>query len=99
VSRLLIVQPEAEDEITEAAIWYDERASILRENFLRSTAEAMSAIERDPEHYQKIFGKMRRIMVKGFPYGLFYVATDEQVTVLACFHSSRDPKRWQGRLR
>ena len=99
MNRILIVQPEAEAEVVEAAIWYDERAKIVRENFLRAVTAAMRVIEQHPYRYQTIYGRVRRIMVRGFPFALLYVASETEVNVVACFHSSRDPKRWQSRLR
>jgi plasmid stabilization system protein ParE len=43
----------------------------------------------------------RRISRAGFryyPYGLFFVIEAEEVEVLACFHASREPRRWLDRI-
>lgn len=35
--------------------------------------------------------------VKKFPYMVFYRVDDDQITVLAVYHTSRDPAGWQSR--
>jgi hypothetical protein len=35
----------------------------------------------------------------GFPFGVFYVILPEVISVLAVFHTSRDPALWQARYR
>jgi toxin ParE1/3/4 len=95
----VIVQPEAEADITNAALRYDGQSRAIRQKFLQTVEATLSVIERHPHQYQTIFRKVRRVMLRDFPYALFYVVTGEDVNVIACFHTSRDPKRWQGRLR
>ena len=95
----LVVQPEAEADIVNAAVWYDEQAKAIRQKFLQTVEATFSAIERHPMQYQTIFGQVRRVMLREFPYALLYIVSEQEVNVLACFHCSRDPKRWQSRLR
>ena len=39
-----------------------------------------------------------RALLRRFPYSLmFVIEADETVTVIACFHGSRDPAHWQKR--
>jgi toxin ParE1/3/4 len=99
VSRVLTIEPEAEAEITEAATWYDEQDRQLRARFLVAVDEALDTIRRHPEQYQFVYERIRRIMVSGFPYGIFYLASDREVNVVSCFHCSRDPRRWQSHIR
>jgi plasmid stabilization system protein ParE len=95
----LIVEPEAEVELIEAADWYDARSSIVRASFLRAVDAALRRIQENPYQYQIIFGRVRRAMLAGFPYGLIYVAAEDQVIVVACAHCSRNPRRWRKRIR
>jgi plasmid stabilization system protein ParE len=99
VKRILTIEPEAEAEITDAAAWYDERGKQLQARFLAAVSAALDDVQQRPEQYQIVHGRARRIMVPGFPYALFYLASEREVSVVACFHSSRDPKQWQARLR
>jgi hypothetical protein len=56
----------------------------------------LSALRQNPFQYQVLSGLLRRAKLRGFPYGLFYVVLDRQVTVVSCVHG-RDPKIWQER--
>jgi plasmid stabilization system protein ParE len=94
----LVVQPEAETDIVDAAIWYDKQSRSIRQRFLDDVEIALALIERYPHRYQKVHGQVRRVMVRGFPYALFYIASEAEVNVIACSHCRRDPKRWQGRV-
>jgi plasmid stabilization system protein ParE len=42
--------------------------------------------------------EVRRALTRRFPYAIFYLVDEEQVVVIAVFHSSRDPKEWKARL-
>jgi plasmid stabilization system protein ParE len=95
----LVVEPEAEAELIEAADWYDARSSIIRVSFFRAVDAALRRIQDNPYQYQIIFGRARRVMVAGFPYALIYVAADQELIVAACAHCSRNPRRWRKRIR
>jgi plasmid stabilization system protein ParE len=93
----LVIEPEAEADIARAADWYEERAPLLRVQFLRAIDSAVESIQGNPHQYQLVYGKARRAMLERFPYALIYVASEHELIVAACFHCSRDPKRWQSR--
>jgi hypothetical protein len=38
---------------------------------------------------------MRRVLVRRFPYSVFYEIHDPDVVVLGCMHGARDPDEWQ----
>jgi toxin ParE1/3/4 len=49
--------------------------------------------------FPAIHKSVRRALLRRFPYALmFVIETDGTVTVIACFHGSRDPMRWQKRM-
>src|SRR5215216_4235351 len=101
MSRRLIVEPEAQAEIAEAAVWYEAHESGLGADFLRTVEHALAVIQRDPYQYQVIRrrGQVRRVTLRPFPYGVMYVASEREVVVVACSHGRRNPKRWQSRTR
>jgi plasmid stabilization system protein ParE len=87
MSRRLIVRPEAEADITEAAVWYESRESGLG---LEVPSEIQAAIERvvkDPE----IFPQLRksttvcRILARRFPYRISLLCDVTQWSCLRCF--------------
>ncbi len=91
------IQPEAQAEIIEAYQWYEDKAEGLGAEFVRAVDACLAAIERNPTAYALVHKQVRRALLRRFPYGIFYLVEGEAIVVLACFHSSRDPKRWQQR--
>jgi len=95
MSRALVIEPEAEREITEATDWYDQRSRSARVGFSQALERALAAIQNNPNQYQVVHRHVRRALLGRYPYALFYVATESEVIVMACFHCRRDPRRWQ----
>ena len=98
MNRLLVIEPEAEAEILNAAVWYEQRNPAARAGFLRAINRALRFIEEHPEQYQVVYREARRALVDEFPYALFYKVTDREIIVVSCFHTSRNPKVWRDRL-
>ena len=93
----LVVREAAEADISEAARWYEERSPGLGDEFLRAVDVALAEITRMPERYAIVRGEARRVLLRRFPYAVYFVAGPELVSVLACFHARRDPRLWQER--
>jgi hypothetical protein len=52
----------------------------------------------NPRQFPVIYKNIRRALLRRFPYALmFVIEADETMTVIACFHGSRDPVHWQKR--
>lgn len=92
----IVVRPEAEDELTEAFRWYEERSTGLGFEFIRTEDACIASIERNPTAYPIVHGEIRRTLLRKFPHGIFYFISGEAVVIIACFHARRDPKQWQG---
>jgi plasmid stabilization system protein ParE len=84
--------------MAEASDWYDARNKGLGDAFLRAFDAATDSISRNPMQYQVIFASARRVGLGKFPYALIYTVIDDQVIVLSCTHTRRDPRRWQSQL-
>jgi plasmid stabilization system protein ParE len=97
MTRALIIGPEAEVEIAEAADWYDMRSPGRGLVFLRAVDISLEIIRRNPHEYQETFRDVHRAPVRRFPYGLMYTAADDEVIVIACIHGRRHPSRWKRR--
>jgi plasmid stabilization system protein ParE len=97
MSRPLIVNPEAEQDLADAKAWYDGQRDGLGDEFLECVGEALDRIRAVPEAHAKVFQELRRRLVRRFPYAVFYRIDDDQVTVVAIYHCRRDPRGWQGR--
>ena len=99
MNRTVIVEPEAEAEIADAADWYNQRNPAARVGFFRAIDSALDIIRANPEQYQIVYREFRRALVDGYPYVLFYIINDSQIIVVSCFHTSRDPKVRRQRIR
>jgi len=97
VSLPLIVNPEAETDLAEAKQHYDAQRDGLGDEFLESVGQALERIRQAPLSPRKVFQELRRVLVRRFPYAVFYRADDDQITVVAIYHARRDPRGWQDR--
>lgn len=98
MSLKLFLQPEAEGDIQEAYLWYEEQDEGLGEEFLRAVDAGLAAVQRMPNAHAPVYRNIRRVLLRRFPYSVFYFIEDERIIVLGCFHVRRDPKSWQDRL-
>ena len=100
MSRHLIVRTEAEADITEAALWYDEREAGLG---LELTLEVHAAIRRaleNPFLYLQLRRRpeVRRVLARRFPYRIFFIVRDDALVVFAAIHAARHDRHWRERL-
>ena len=93
----LFIQDAAAVDISTAAEWYEERRAGLGGEFLRAVRATLAAIHRHPQQFRVARHEVRRAIVRRFPYGIFFVAEAEQISVLAVLHVRRDPQVWQAR--
>lgn len=93
----LIITPEAEADLAEAKAWYNRQREGLGEEFVLCVEEALERIRRSPKGASEVFPGVRRVVVRRFPYGVFYRVDPDQMAVIAVYHSHRDPRGWQQR--
>jgi plasmid stabilization system protein ParE len=94
----LIIRSEAEWDIQDAFEWYEAQTPGLGSEFVRAVDACLSGIGRNPFAYPIVYQQARRSLIRRFPYGILYVFEGETISVVACFHSKRNPKFWQDRL-
>lgn len=97
MKRPILIRPEAEADIEEAFRWYEEKLSGLGADFLEFLENGVERIADSPEIYPVVYRNVRRLLIRRFPYGIFYFASESLVTILAVFHGHRDPKGWKSR--
>lgn len=93
----LIVRPEAELELREAFLWYENQNKGLGLEFIRSIDASLSSLTRSPLMYAEIYKNVRRTLIRKFPFELFYLIELNKIIVISFFHAKRDPKIWQKR--
>ena len=87
--------PEAEVELHEALQWYSRQRKGLEAEFMLCVDEALQRISRNPELYPVVHRNARRVIVRRFPFVVFYECGEQEIKVLAVFHSRRNPDRWR----
>lgn len=87
----VVIRPEAEQDLAEVQRWYDTERPGLGAEFRRVVGKALMAIAEFPLAAPQVFGEIRRKLLAGFPYGLFYKAEAKRIVILACIHAVRDP--------
>src|SRR5580698_5349737 len=92
----LIVRPLAEENATEAYWWYEEKYEGLGNEFLLSLDACLNAIIRNPQIFRIRYKNIRMGLIERFPYGIYYVIDDNQVSILAILHFSRGDEIKEG---
>jgi len=83
--------------MAEAYRWYEEQRAGLGSDFLLCVEEGLAKIRRGPEAYPVVHRDVRRMLIRRFPYGIFYVVEPTLIVVVAVFHERREPEGWQTR--
>jgi toxin ParE1/3/4 len=87
----------ARAELIEAQDWYEGEVTGLGRRFRQAIDALTERMRENRRQFPIVFKNVRRALVRRFPYSLFFVLEDHDVTVISCFHASRDPSHWQKR--
>ena len=83
MNRRIVFRPQAELEVVDAWHWYRVRRAETGQAFVDEFNRCIDRISATPETFPKMEGEIRRVLLRRFPYGLFYRVTDEEIVVLA----------------
>jgi plasmid stabilization system protein ParE len=89
--------PEARAELDAAADWYEQRRTGLGVQFISRVSEAFQQIADHPLMKAVIYKNLRQTAVKQFPYVVVYRHDENEILIVAVFHTSRDQVVWQSR--
>jgi plasmid stabilization system protein ParE len=93
----VVVRAKAESDMLAAARWYEEQNPGLGTEFLRAAETCIAAVDRNSHMYAVVYKDIRRALFRRFPYGLFFLLSDETTTVIACFHGRQSLARLKHR--
>ena len=88
--RELVIRPQAQLDVEEAAIWYESRRPELGLRFLDELDYVIKRITATPFQFPEIHATVRRGLLKRFPYSVYFSVTDERVEVI-CSPSAPPP--------
>ena len=93
----LIIRPEAELDLADTFAWYEEQAKGFGTSFLDAAEEILERVQANPRLYPIVHKSVRRALMRRFPYAVFYVETNDSITILSVMHGKRDPEHWRKR--
>ena len=91
------LREEAEADLYEAALWYQQQQRGLGNDFLDEVYKSLQFIQQHPLAYPIVHRDTRRALTNRFPFGIFYRVEHEFIVVFAIMHASRHPRSWQNR--
>lgn len=78
--------------------WYFSQSRDAAARFILAVDSCIASVQADPELYPVVFQTMRRALVPGFPFAVFYTRERGRSRIRAVMHDRRDPRDWQERL-
>ena len=88
----------ARAELIDAQDWYENEAPGLGLHFRGAIDAVIERMSANPRQFPVVYKSIRRALLRRFPYALMFVMEAvETLTVIACFHGSRDPAHWRER--
>jgi toxin ParE1/3/4 len=67
----------------------------LAERFVNSVEAATAEVQEDPLRWRIIEGRVRRYLVRRFPYIIYYLVEDELLYFGALLHTARHPDSYR----
>lgn len=90
---IVLVRTKAERDLKEARDWYEGKRPGLGDEFLDEVAVAMSVLATVPERERLYFRQFRRLLLRRFPYKVFYQIIGERVVVFRVLHGKQNHER------
>jgi plasmid stabilization system protein ParE len=92
--------PAAEAEVVEAMDWYEDRSAGLGLEFVAALQAAFQTIGESPERCPvwMVNRRYRRVILRRFPYALFFHLREAGPEIVAVAHCSRRPGYWLSRV-
>jgi plasmid stabilization system protein ParE len=95
----VIFKPAARLEFDEAVAWYENERPGLGREFKLEVKLALKRALANPEWFQNVRGRARKIRLRRFKkYAIYFAVKEDVFAVLSVFHASRDPAKLAQRL-
>ena len=99
MNRRLIIRPEAEADLTDAALLYDSREPGIGLELLSEVNSAIARVLNNPDSFTRVRRNppIRRVLIRRFPYRVFYINRRDSIVVFAVLHAARHDRIWKHR--
>ena len=91
------IRPEAELDLQEAYSYFEQCRVGLGADFMECVQDALAKVSSNYEHYPIVHKSIRRILVRRFPFAVFYREVDDIIVVFAVLHCAIEPRTWRAR--
>lgn len=88
----------ARADVIAAEEWYDEQTPGLGARFRGELESVVERIAESPLQFPLVSDDARRARLGHFPYLVLFRPDPDAITVIGCFHASRDPREWRRRV-
>ena len=78
----VIISSEAEADLTQAYLWYEQQVEGLGGELLLCVDVCLKSIARSPKIYQRVHKNIRRALIRRFPYGIFFIEETDYIKVI-----------------
>ncbi len=93
----VVFHEEAEQEIFDAANFYEEVSHTLTIEFFDELFSVIDTVVASPNRNQEISKGFRKSNLKRFPFKVVYKIENEKIVVVAIAHHKRKPNYWKKR--
>ena len=93
MKRVLFLRPAAEQDLAAARDWYDRKSSGLGDRFLDAVALALRELEDAPEIHRLYYRAFRRVLLRRFPYKIFYQVVGNRIVIFRVLHAKQEHRR------
>jgi len=89
--------PLAEQEMSEAAAFYEAKTSGLGRNFLDDVQQAIDRLRTHPQSGVEVADRLRSTLLHRFPFSLIYAVEPDGLLIISLAHHRRRPGYWRSR--
>lgn len=97
MTRVVFLTP-AEEEMLEAAEYYERQARGLGRGFLAEVQRTVASIVENPRIGRVVRRPIRRRLLRRFPFGILYRIDPQEIVIIAVMHLRRRPGYWADRV-
>ncbi len=83
--------PSAIVDISLSQNWYSQESDFLANKFSASIIKTIKILEDFPKSFPIDFLNIRKAVVHGFPYNIYYQFENHKITILAIANTHREP--------
>jgi len=85
----IVVKPIVFLDLDEAMMWYEYEQKGLSARFFKSFERAIVTIKKNPKAFLEVTPGVKRILLRKFPYKVFYTVSKNTIFILGVFHAKR----------